>query len=199
MSIISYGKDCCIITLRPEELQLKIIDSAKKAFPNFVNGGYFGIQATAQTHSTSMLYVDETYVYNRGTHGKPVGTLMIYKNGRAVIMPVEDLRIHNLYTDMRIAISGMTIWPYLQTEEGFVGKFADVARSAPRTMVGIDWEGKIVIVSHKNISARSGGELMANLGCSAAITLDGGGSTCCRVDGRDFIASTRRIHNILYW
>ncbi len=185
--------------VNPLLLRIAVIDSASKSQSSFVNGGYFGLQGDGKTYSTGMLY-DGKNLSNVATHKLPVGTLLVYKNGRTVIVPIDDIAPHNQYNDLQFAVSGMSILPYRQNEEGFTGTFADVARLAPRSMLGYNSKnGLVYAICHKNITAQDGGKLMQQLGCDSAITLDGGGSTCMRVYGRDIMTSSRRIHNVVCW
>lgn len=187
-----------VVTLDPLNLRMAILDSIDKPYHNFVNGGYFGLHPDKSTYPEGILVDNGVAINERGVRGNETGTLFIKKNGNALITPANELRKHNLYNDCKTAISGMSILPYRQNEEGFTGVFSDVARTAPRIMLGIA-NGKILIVCHKNIDARKGGELMKSLGCYSAITLDGGGSTCMRIGCKDYMTSTRRINNVLWW
>ncbi len=197
---VIHAKDYTAVVLNPMMLHCSIIDSATKPYANYVNAGYFGVQLDGATYPAGILVDDGKVLSNVATHGTAMGTLLLYDDGRSLIMPVDDVVVQNQCNDLRMAVSGMSILPYQQMDEGFVGTYADVARTAARSMIGLISDKNLaVIVCHKAISAQNGGRLMRQLGCDAAITLDGGGSTCMRVGGVDYITSARRINSVVWW
>ena len=55
--------------------------------------------------------------------------------------------------------------------------------STPRTAIGINREGKLLIASVKSATIQQMRELMLNLGCVDAFNLDGGASTAMYHNG----------------
>ena len=65
--------------------------------------------------------------------------------------------------------------------------------STPRTAIGINGEGKLLLVSVPSATVQQLRELMLDLGCVDAINLDGGGSCAMYYDGQYLAAPGREL------
>lgn len=162
---------------------------------NFVNGGYFMNQADGTTFCQHHLVDCGKILSNCATHGKPVTTLCVFYDGVVQVKKISDI---SLERGLKFAISGASLTDY--QSEGFVGEYSDIARSTNRTYIGYrKSDNKIVICVRPNTSIARAAETFKNLGVDAGITLDGGGSTCMRVNGDWKVKTTRQINSIIMW
>jgi exopolysaccharide biosynthesis protein len=167
---------------------------------NLVNSEYVNVDKTVKGKTLPQGHiVSEGKIFqNYATHGRPVGTLIIYKNGKVDIKPVQDISQEK---DVWFAVSGLTIAPTVRNkEEGFTGVFSDVLREANRPMIGYNKKtNKIIIAVRKYTTAKRGQLTAKNLGCDKMITLDGGGSTNLRINEKNKFSTSRRIASIIAW
>jgi len=165
---------------------------------NFVNGGYFGWQDDGKTYSCGHLVNDGVILSNCATHGVAVTTLCVFYDGVVQVKPVFDI---SLECGLKFAISGAGIYPNNTiAKEGFTGKFADVSRATTRTYIGYrKSDNKIIICVRPNTDISRAQETFRSLGVDAGLTLDGGGSSCMRVNGEYKLSTVRQIHNIVMW
>jgi hypothetical protein len=169
-------------------------------FMNLANSEYVDIDKTVkgktlpQGHIVSEGKVFQSYA----THQKPVGTLIVYKNGKVDVKPVLDITKEQ---DVWFAVSGLTIVPTINNvAEGFTGVFSDVLRQANRPMIGYNKSKNKIVIAVREYTTATRGQITAkNLGCDKMITLDGGGSTNLRVNGMNKLKTSRRIASIVTW
>lgn len=154
----------------------------KTGFKNFVSGTYIMKQANGKYAPIGMCKNEDKLFANLMTHGKPVATLIIYKDGTVKMKYVSDITKE---TNVRFAISGYGIYPKVTAEdEGFTGKYADVLRSSDRPIIGYrSKDNKIVIAVRNASSAERANQTAKNLNLDFAISLDAGGTTTLIVDG----------------
>lgn len=168
-------------------------------FTNFVNSVFFMLQGNGIVHPQGIMVNDEGVICNNATHGKPVATLIVYDDCSVEMKYVDDItKIKNV----RFAVSGYGIYPEITAgKEGFTGKFSDVTRSANRPIIGYrKKDNKIVIAVRANSDAKRAQKTAKNLGLDFAISLDGGGSTTLRVDGKyKFKGDGRKIFGGITW
>lgn len=168
-------------------------------FTNFVNSIFFMPQANGIMHPQGIMVNDEGVIANNATHGKPVATLIVYDDCSVEMKYVDDItKIKNV----RFAVSGYSVYPEITaSKEGFVGKFTDVLRSANRPIIGYrKKDNKIVIAVRALSTAVRAQKTAKNLGLDFAISLDGGGSTTLRVDGKyKFKGDGRKIFGGITW
>lgn len=140
-------------------------------------------------------------IQNRQPHGKPAGTLIVYKNGQVECKPVLNLLTETDYNNIWFAVSGCSIWPKIRMkEEGFVGKFADIGRITSRPVIGYRHKDHKIIIGVRSSSNIYRGQLtLKNLNCDFGITLDAGGSTVLRVNGVNKFKTTRRLFSVITW
>lgn len=79
-----------------------------------------------------------------------------------------------------------------EEENAFVGKA--INDKHPRTAMGYTKDGKLIILAVEGRNAQAGGatlnqlaQIMIDLGCTEALNLDGGGSTCLLVNGKETV------------
>lgn len=186
-----------IIEADPAIVSTWVTDKPGNATPiaNFVNGGYFIMQANGETAPVGHLVCDGKIISNHMTHGKPVTTFCIFYDDVVQVKKIADI---SLERGLRCAISGASLTDY--AEEGFTGKYSDIARNADRAYIGYrKSDNKIVICVRKNTTIERALETFRNLKVDMGMTLDGGGSTCLRVDGDYKQSTTRQLHNIIMW
>lgn len=186
-----------IVEVDPLNLGCYIADQRgdKINIANFVNGGYFMNQANGKTFAQHHLVDCGKILSNYATHGKPVTTLCVFYDGVVQVKKISDI---SLERGLKFAISGASLTDY--KNEGFVGAFSDIARSTSRTYIGYrKSDNKIIICVRPNTSIARALETFKNLGVDEGITLDGGGSTCMRVNGDWKVKTTRQINSIVMW
>lgn len=153
----------------------------KTDLKNFVSGTYIMLQENGKYAPLGMCKNEDKLFANIMTHGKPVATLIIYKDGTVKMKYVSDITKE---TNVRFAISGYGIYPKVTAEnEGFTGKYADVLRSTDRPIIGYrSKDNKIVIAVRSASSAERANQTAKNLKLDFAISLDAGGTTTLIVD-----------------
>jgi exopolysaccharide biosynthesis protein len=210
-----------VVEVAPMDLRISVQDMAANriSLPNFVTSGFQMVQAEKTclpmfptsreiiqkgkylTYPVGILVSEGHIIQNRQPHGKPAGTLIVYKDGRVECRPVLNLLTETDYNDMWFAVSGCSIWPKIQMkEEGFVGTFSDIGRICARPVIGYRKKDDKIVIAVRNSSNIYRGQLtLKNLGCDFGITLDAGGSTILRVNGSYKFKTTRRLHNVITW
>ena len=210
-----------VVEVNPVDLQISLQDMAANniQLSNFVTSGFQLLQAEKTTLSmfpTSLEIIQKgkylTYplgilvsgghiIQNRQPHGKPAGTLIVYKDGRVECKPILNLLTETDYNNIWFAVSGCSIWPKIRmAEEGFVSAFADIGRICQRPVIGYrKKDNKIVIAVRKDSNISRGQLTLKNLGCDFGITLDAGGSTALRINGSYKFKTTRRLFSVITW
>ena len=182
--------------IRTVETQCK---TNKVKLNNFVNSVYFMAQANGIMYPLGIVVDESKVVSNYITHDKPVATLIIRTSGEVEMRYVSDITKEK---DVRFAVSGYGVYPYITaTEEGFTGKFSDVLRMTDRPIIGYrKKDNKIVIAVRKQSSASRAQLTAKNLGLDFAISLDAGGSTTLKVNGKyKFKGDGRKIFGGITW
>ena len=174
--------------------------STKKVkYNNFVNSVFFMNQANGITYPQGIMVNAGEVICNNPTHGKPVATLIVHGADNAEMKYVSDITKEK---DVWFAVSGYGVYPHITSvEEGFTGKFTDVLRQTNRPIIGYrKKDNKIVIAVRPNTSATRSQQTAKNLGLDFAISLDAGGSTTLKVDGKyKFKGDGRKIFGGLIW
>ena len=168
-------------------------------FNNFVNSVFFMPLANGSTFPQGMVVNAGNILSNYATHDKPVATLICYGWNDVRLKYISDITKEK---DVWFAISGYGIYPKITaTEEGFTGKFSDVVRTTDRPIIGYrKSDNKIVIAVRANSDASRASLTAKNLGLDFAISLDGGGSTTLRVNGKyKFKGDGRKIWGGIIW
>lgn len=169
-------------------------------FMNLANMDFVNVDKTVKGKTLPQGHiVSEGKIFqNYATHQKPVGTLIVYKDGKVDIKPVQDISQEK---DIWFAVSGMTIAPTIRNkEEGFAGAFSDVLRETDRPMIGYNKTTNKIVIAVRRFTSATRGQLTAkNLGCEKMLTLDAGGSTNLRIDRKTKLGTSRRISSIITW
>lgn len=166
---------------------------------NFVNSVFFMAQANGVMHPQGIMVNAGEVICNNATHGKPVATLIVRGANDVVMKYVSDITKEK---DVWFAVSGYGIYPNITVlEEGFTGKFTDVMRMTSRPIIGYrKKDNKIVIAVRENSSATRAQQTANNLGLDFAISLDAGGSTTLKVNGKyKFKGDGRKIFGGITW
>lgn len=189
-----------VVEIDPLELKISVQDKPanKINLPNMVTSGYQWHHANGVTYPLGILVSEGKVISNRQPHGKPAGTLIVYKDG---IVKVKELLNINGEKNVWFAVSGCSVLPTIQmTSAGFVGAYSDIGRSANRPLIGYNpTKKKIVIAVRSACSINTGQTVLKNLGCSVGVTLDAGGSTLLKVDGKLLQSTTRRLYSVITW
>lgn len=174
--------------------------STKKVkYNNFVNSVFFMKQANGIMYPQGIMVNAGEVICNNPTHGKPVATLIVHGADNVEMKYVSDITKEK---DVWFAVSGYGVYPHITSvEEGFTGKFTDVLRQTDRPIIGYrKKDNKIVIAVRANTSATRSQQTAENLGLDFAISLDAGGSTTLKVDGKyKFKGDGRKIFGGLIW
>ena len=167
-------------------------------YNNFVNSLFFMNGVGVKIPQGIAVNAGEV-LSNYATHEKPVATLICYDWNDVQLKYIADItKEENVW----FAVSGYGIYPKITADdEGFVGKFSDVTRSANRPIIGYrKSDNKIVIAVRANSDAARAKETAQNLGLDFAISLDGGGSTTLKVDGEyKFKGDGRQLWGGIIW
>ena len=171
----------------------------KVTYNNFVNSVFFMNLKSGKTHPQGIIVNAGKVIANNPTHGKPVATLIVHGKNDVEMKYVSDITKEK---NVWFAISGYGIYPNITAaEEGFTGQFSDVTRSTNRPIIGYrKKDNKIVIAVRASTSADRAKTTAKNLGLDFAISLDGGGSTTLKVDGKyKFSGDGRTIFGGIIW
>lgn len=165
-----------------------------------VNAGYswWTDAAHKQPYSLSILVSEGKVLANAVPHEQATGCLIVYEDNSVAVKQVADITAEQ---SVKFAVAGMTIAPkVLSSEEGFTGAYADVLRETARVVLG--WhpvKQRVIIAGYDKMSAARGRDLLLELGCTAGITLDGGGSALMREAGRDVLETDGRYQFGCVW
>ncbi len=168
-------------------------------FNNFVNSVFFMNQANGTVYPQGIMVSGGKVMCNNLAHGKPVSTLIIHGKDSVELKKVTDITKEK---DVWFAVSGYGIYPYVTAaQEGFTGKFSDVTRSTARPIIGYrKSDNKIIIAVRNNTSAERAQQTAKNLNLDFAISLDGGGSTTLKVNGKYiFRGDGRKLYGGIIW
>lgn len=189
-----------VVEVCPDELRIENVDCAanKVKLYNFVNGGYFWHQSNGVTYPLGILVSQGDIISDRQPHGKPAGTLIVYKDGKVALKELLSIKSEK---DVWFAISGCSILPKINmVSAGFTGAYSDIGRTTSRPVIGYrSKDNKIVIAVRPSSNIGRGQATLNNLGCDFGITLDGGGSTALQVKGNLLHKTTRRINHVITW
>lgn len=165
-----------------------------------VNAGYswWTDAARKQPYSLSILVSEGKVLANAVPHEQATGCLIVYEDNSVTVKQVADITAEQ---SVKFAVAGMTIAPkVLNAEEGFTGQYADVLRETARVVMG--WhpgKERVLIAGYEKMSAARGRDLLLELGCTAGITLDGGGSALMRDAGHDVLETDGRYQFGCVW
>lgn len=190
-----------VVEIEPRNIWAVETQSSTKdiSYNNFVNSIYFMPQANGVIFPQGMAVNAGAVMSNYMTHEKPVATLIVRDKDRVELKYISDIKAED---DVWFAVSGFCVYPEITNEkEGFVGKFADVLRSATRPIIGYrKKDNKIVIAVRPGTTAKRAQETAKNLGLDFAISLDAGGSTTFNVNGKKiYKGDGRKIWGGIIW
>ena len=168
----------------------------KHSYNNFVNGIFF---APGTLSPCGIMVNAGKVISNVATHGKPVATLIVRGANDVEMKYVTDITKEK---NVWFAVSGYGVYPKITAaDEGFVGKFSDVIRITNRPIIGYRKKDNKIVIAVRSSSGAERAKLTAkNLGLDFAISLDGGGSTTLKVNGKyKFSGDGRKIFGGLIW
>ena len=191
---------------------------------NSINGTFFHYGYDDKTkktiyYSTSLLYLDHNGI--KGVQGSWTANhypykqscLIKYKDGSITMKQVLNIaEIQSELSKIEWLIGGVGLYgngKLLRYEdEGFIGVFSDIARKAPKSLIGVNSKtNKIYLVTRENIANRDKKydledlalDLVADYSIDYILQLDSGGSTSMRKDDKNIISTGRKIHSYLYF
>lgn len=168
-------------------------------YDNFVNSLFFMNQANGIMYPQGIAVNAGQVLANNPTHGKPVATLIIKGWNQVELKYITDItKEENVW----FAVSGYGIYPNITaTEEGFCGQFSDVLRTTSRPIIGYRCSDNKVVIAVRSSSDADRANLTAkNLGLDFAISLDAGGSTTLKVNGKyKFKGDGRKLWGGIIW
>lgn len=173
--------------------------TTKVPYNNFVNSIFFMPQANGIMYPQGIMVNAGQIISNNITHGEPVATLIVYDKNDVQLKYIDDITKEK---NVWFAVSGYGVYPNVTAEkEGFINKFIDVLRSTDRPIIGYrKKDNKIVIAVRPLSTAQRAHQTAKNLGLDFAISLDGGGSTTLKVNGKyKFKGDGRKIFGGLIW
>lgn len=197
---------------RPQDLKLKVVNKSntKITEDNCVNSTFFWQNPDGTKYATSILYAEGvTYQYNANHLPSPQSVFIIYKDGK-----VDMKRLHNLgqidLSKVRLAIGGVGLlsddptFTYNPALDGFSGVYSDVLRKTNKTVIAYNKnEDRVYLMCRKDIAHQSALSydlvtLVKDCGYSIALSIDGGGSSMMRANGKTQLTGDGRIiHSIL--
>ncbi|SDL21094.1 N-acetylmuramoyl-L-alanine amidase [Natronincola ferrireducens] len=189
-----------VVEVDPLALKVSVQDMVANRInlSNFVTSGYQWHHENGTTYPLGILVSEGRVINDRQPHGKPAGTLIVYKNGSVAVKELLSIKGEK---DVWFAVSGCGILPTINmASAGFVGAYSDIARSTDRPVIGYNPEKKKIVIAVRPSSDINRGQLtLKNLGCTMGITLDGGGSTVLKVGGKLIKSTTRRLYSVITW
>lgn len=208
-----------VVELDPMSLRISVQDKPanKIMLKNMVTPGFitWDKDLTSPTklksRPISILASEGKIICNRQPHigynnaKYPAGTLIVYKDGTVAVKSITDL---NNEKDVYFAVGGCSILPRIRMkEEGFCirksvdGKtrdFSDIGRVTNRPVIGYNpTTNKIIIAVRSDSNIARGRQTLLNLGCTIGVTMDSGGSTILKVDGKTLISTTRQLYSLI--
>lgn len=189
---ITY-KTATMIKVKPEDIQIvlenkKFLNTTSK---NIINGTFFW-----QGNPNGILVSKGKTLCGYSSHayrGYPQSA--IYYDGKGV--GVKRVTLASELGSVQWAIGGVgmiTSYGYSPTKEGFNGAYADVLRQTNKTAIGYK-DGYIYLITVPNISHGALLTLLQGYGFEIIVSLDGGGSTCQRRNGKPTLKSDGRTIN----
>jgi hypothetical protein len=212
-----------VVEIDPMELRISVEDVAANKFKanNYVTSGFITWEAmydkngkklnTVRGVPLGILVSEGRVLSNRQPHRVSAGTLIIYKNGKVECKPILDIVKETNINDVWFAVSGCSILPQIRMkEEGFkvydnyfglgYRDFSDIGRTTLRPVIGFNpTKNKIVIAVRPDSDIARGQLTLKSMGCSIGLTLDAGGSTVLKVDGKILVNSTRQLYSVISW
>jgi N-acetylmuramoyl-L-alanine amidase len=212
-----------VVEIDPMELRISVEDVAAHKFKanNYVTSGFITWEAMYDKNGKKLntfrgvplgILVSEGRVLsNRQPHRVSAGTLIIYKNGKVECKPILDIVKETNINDVWFAVSGCSILPQIRMkQEGFkvydnyfglgYRDFSDIGRTTLRPVIGFNpTKNKIVIAVRPDSDIARGQLTLKSMGCSIGLTLDAGGSTVLKVDGKILVNSTRQLYSVISW
>ena len=171
----------------------------KTPYDNFVNSLFFTNQANGIMHPQGIAVNAGEVLANNPTHGNPVATIIIKGWNQVELKYITDItKEENIW----FAVSGYGIYPNITaSQEGFVGKYTDVLRTANRPIIGYrKADNKVVIAVRSSSDATRANLTAKNLELDFAISLDAGGSTTLKQKGKYvFKGDGRKLWGGIIW
>lgn len=204
--------------------------NTKLGLKNAINGTFFysGKDNNGKIvyYSTSILYIDYNGV--KGVQGSWVANhspckqscLIKYKDNTIVMKRLLNIsEIQSELPKIEFVLGGIGLYQdgklLRYEDEGFVGVFADVARKADKTLIGVNTKTKkVYLVTRPSIANREKKNLLGkklydledlakdlalDYGVNLVLQLDGGNSTAMIKDSKTIISSGRVIHSYCYF
>ncbi len=182
----------------------KIVLSKDFNLKNCITGGYQSNQGNGFPYPVSIIVSEGKVIckdHRRINHQQniPVGTFIVYKNGKVTVKPVLDITEEK---DIWFAMGGCSILPDIRMkQEGFTGVYANgIGYSTLCPSMGYRSKTNEVVLAIRpdsNITRRR--ETLINLGCDIGITLDGGASSVYCVDGKQHYNTGRTLYGVITW
>lgn len=190
-----------ILEIDPRKIWCAETQCSTKNIPydNFVNSIFFMNQRDGTVYPQGIMVNAGRVICNNPTHDLPVSTLIVHSWNDVELKKVKDITQEK---NVWFAVSGYGIHPKVTaSEEGFAGKFSDVLRETNRPIIGYrKQDNKIVIAVRSHSSAERARQTAQNLGLDFALSLDGGGSTVLKVNGKNiFSGDGRKIFGGIGW
>lgn len=197
---------------KPKDLKSKVVNKSNTNITedNCVNSVFFWSNPDGTKYATSILYAEGiTYQYYANHLPSPQSVFIIYKDNT-----VGMKRLHNLgeidLSKVRIAIGGVGLlsddpaFTYNPALDGFSGAYSDVLRKTNKTVIAYNKkEDRVYLLCRKDIVHKSSLTydlltLAKDCGYDIALSVDGGGSSFMRANGKtQLVGDGRVIHSIL--
>ena len=176
-----FGCDCIIGD--PNVLDAKNTkgNHAVISFPYSMSGSFTTVEGDGHRVPISILVSNGNIIRNDACHlapwdGSKPETVLYYtydgKHGKMLVKTAAELM--KKVDNVKWAIGGGDINVFRFEEEGFTGKFSDVARYTAHNAIGFDRYGNIIGLYHKKCTLSSLRERCKSIGLVEAIFLDGG-------------------------
>jgi N-acetylmuramoyl-L-alanine amidase len=212
-----------VVEVDPMALRISVEDVAANKFKanNYVTSGFITWEAmydkngikldTVRGVPLGILVSEGKVISNRQPHRVSAGTLIIYRTGKVECKPILDIVKETNINDIWFAVSGCSILPSIRMkEEGFkiyddyfglgYRNFSDIGRTTLRPVIGFNpTKNKIVIAVRPDSDIARGQLTLKNMGCTIGLTMDAGGSTVLKVDGKILVNSTRQLYSVISW
>lgn len=195
-----------VVEVDPMDLKISVQNKAANiiSLNNFVTPGYIwwtgGAVNKGDAYPLSILVSDGYIICDTQPHGKPAGTFIVYKDGRITVEQILNISKRPEISKVKFAVGGANLMPMQLASEGFVGAYSDIKNAAWRPIIGYNPTKKKAVIAVRPDTTMERAQLtLKNLGCDRGITLDGGGSTVLKVDGKLYKSTTRKLYSVITW
>lgn len=181
------------IIIDPNKIQMVVANKKyqKVSSRTAINGTYFW-----KGQPNGIMVYKSKDIGSASSHAwRGYGQSVIYFDGKN--FGVKRVRYASELGNVKWAIGGcgmITPYGYSPTSEGFNGKYVDILRTCNKTVIGAK-DGKVYLITVPNMSHGTLLTRLREMGLELAISVDGGGSTFMKCNGKVIMPTDGRTVN----